>query len=398
MNKIKFFLSIFFVLILLVLTSCEKQNEVVGPVEEDTQNLLDESEVTAESSFLKGYGKRGALFTMTNSAGGNEVLVFERSSDGTLNQQGAYSTGGLGTDGGLGNQGGLILSRSGRLLLVCNAGSNDISLFKVKRNGLDLLDRVPSGGDMPISLAIHGRLVYVLNAGGDGNISGFVVRHHGQLKPLDGSSRPLSGSGTGPAQISFSNNGRVLVVTEKATNQILTYQVNHRGQTDGPEVYASSGATPFGFAFSRKGYLIVSEAFGGAANASATSSYRVYNNGVLDVISPSVASDQTAACWIVITGNGKFAYATNTGSGNITGYRIRHDGSIELLNQDGITGVTGAGSAPIDMAISRGSRYLYSLNSGTQNFSIFKINRDGSLEHIEETGSLPASANGLAAF
>jgi len=398
MNKIKFFSSIFIVLILLVLTSCEQQNELVGPVEEDTQNLLEEPEGIAESSFLKGYGKRGALFTMTNSASGNEVLVFERSSDGTLSLQGAYSTGGLGTGAGLGNQGGLILSRSGRLLLVCNAGSNDISLFKVKRNGLDLLDRVPSGGETPISVSVRGRLVYVLNGGGDGNISGFVLRRHGQLWPLDESSRPLSGSGTGPAQISFSNNGRVLVVTEKATNQILTYKVNHRGLTDGPEVFASSGATPFGFAFSRKGYLIVSEAFGGAANASATSSYRVYNNGGLNVISPSVATNQTAACWIVITDNGKFAYTTNAGSGNISGYRINYDGTIELLNHDGITGVTGAGSAPIDMAVSRGSRYLYSLNSGTQNISIFKINRDGSLEHIEETGSLSASANGLGAF
>jgi len=398
MNTLKIFLGIFSVLLLLVLSSCEKQPDAVGPLNEENQNLLDDSEVTPESSFLKGFGNRGFLFTMTNDAGGNEVRVFERSSDGTLTQQGTYSTGGLGTGAALGNQGGVVLSQSRKLLLVCNAGSNDISIFKVKHSGLDLLDRVPSGGDRPISLAIHGRLVYVLNAGGDGNISGFIVRHNGHLKPIPGSNRPLSGSGTGPAQISFSSNGRVLAVTEKAANQILTYRVNHDGRTSGPEVHASSGNTPFGFAFSNKGYLIVSEAFGGAPNASAVSSYRVFNNGGLDLISPSVLTGQTAACWIVITEDGKFAYTTNAGSGNISGYRIRHTGSIELLDQNGITGVTGPGSSPLDMAISRGNKYLYSLNNGTHNISIFRVKHNGGLEHIEETGSLPAGANGLAAF
>lgn len=398
MNTLKIFFGVVSVLSLLLLSSCEKQPDAVGPQVDENQSLLADSEVTTESEFLKGFGNRGLLFTMTNDAGGNEVLVFERSSDGTLTQQGSYSTGGLGTGAGLGNQGGVILSKGKRLLLVCNAGSNDISVFRVKHGGLSLVDRVPSGGDTPISVTIHGRLVYVLNAGGDGNISGFVVRGNGHLRPISGSERPLSGSGTGPAQIAFSNNGRVLVVTEKAVNQILTYRVDRRGQTDGPEVFASSGNTPFGFAFSHKGYLVVSEAFGGMPNVTAASSYRVYNNGQLNVISPSVASGQTAACWIIITGNDKYAYSTNTGSGNITGYKIRHNGSIELLDPSGISGDTGTGSKPIDMAISRANRYLYSLNSGTQNISIFRIKHDGSLDHIEETGSLPTAANGLAAF
>jgi 6-phosphogluconolactonase len=398
MNTLKVFLGVFSVLMLLALSSCEKQGEVASPFDQGDQSLVDESEATNESEFLRGFGSGGALFTMTNSATVNQVLVFERSSDGTLTEQGAYPTGGLGTGAGLGNQGGVILGQGGKLLLVCNAGSNDISVFRVTSSGLDLLDRVASGGDTPISLTIHDRLVYVLNSGGSGNISGFTLKHDGRLESIAGSSQPLSGSGTGPAQISFSSNGRVLVVTEKPTNQILTYRVNAGGLTDGPDVHASSGNTPFGFAFSSKGYLVVSEAFGGTPGASAASLYRVSNSGDLDVISPSAASGQTAACWIAITGNGKFAYSTNTGSGNITGYKINYNGSLELLDASGISGVTGAGSSPIDMATSRASRYLYSLNGGTQNISIFGINQDGSLDHIGENGSLPAGVNGLAAF
>jgi 6-phosphogluconolactonase len=144
--------------------------------------------------------------------------------------------------------------------------------------------------------------------------------------------------------------------------------------------------------------LVVSEAFGGAANVSAVSSYRVSNSGGLDVISPSVATGQTAACWIAITEDGRFAYTTNAGSGNISGYRIRHDGSIELLDPSGITGVTGPGSTPLDMAISRGNKYLYCFNNGTHDISIFRVRHNGGLEHIEETGNLPVGANGLAVF
>lgn len=398
MIKLKFFLSILSILMLLVLSSCEKQGEVASPLDAESQDLLNESEVAAESEFLRGFDGGGGLFTMTNGGSGNEVLAFERSYDGTLTQKGSYSTGGLGTGSGLGNQGGVVLSDGKRLLLVCNAGSNDISVFRIKHGGLHLVDRFPSGGDTPISVTIHGRLVYVLNAGGAGNISGFVAKGNGHLRPITESERPLSGSGTGPAQISFSNNGRVLVVTEKGTNQILTYRVGRHGRTDGPEINASSGNTPFGFAFTRRGYLVVSEAFGGTPNASAASSYKVSKNGGLDLISPSVASGQTAACWIAITKNGKYAYSTNTGTGNITGYKIGHNGSLELLDPSGISGDIGAGSKPIDMAISRENRYLYSLNSGTQNISIFGIRHNGGLEHIEETGSLPAGLNGLAAF
>ena len=99
-------------------------------------------------------------------------------------------------------------------------------------------------------------------------------------------------------------------MTEKNTNLIDTYDVDlDTGLASGPNPQASAGATPFGFAFDRRGHLIVSEAFGGAADASAVSSYAVAD-GIIDPISPSVATSETAACWIVVTKNGRFAYTT----------------------------------------------------------------------------------------
>lgn len=360
--------------------------------------------VFALSGMALGEGNHypGAVYTMTNSPGGNSILVFDRTADGMLVEAGSYDTGGTGTGGGLGNQGAVLLSKNNRWLFVVNAGSDDISVFAVKRRGLKLVDRIGSGGRRPISLTVDRRILYVLNAGGsvgaEDNITGFKITRNGTLSPLPGSTRPLSADSTGPAQIAFSNDGEVIVVTEKATNNILVYTVEGYGYVGDPKVYASVGATPFGFAFGKRSHLFVSEAFGGAADASAVSSYVVSKDGELEVVSPSVATNQTAACWVVVTKDGRFAYDTNAGSGSISGFHISYDGSITLLDADGRTGVTGDGSGPLDMALSNNGRFLYSLNSGNNTISAFRVTQKGRLIPIDvEAAGVPDGANGLAA-
>jgi 6-phosphogluconolactonase (cycloisomerase 2 family) len=254
----------------------------------------------------------------------------------------------------------------------------------------------PSGGLRPISVTEHRGLVYVLNAGSD-SITGFTLGRNGRLRPLDGSERPLSGAPTDPAQISFTPDGDVLVVTEKATNKIVTFEIGWQGVPGDARVQDSAGQTPFGFAFGKRDTLFVSEAFGGAENASATSSYDIDRNGVLTIISASVGTNQSAACWVVVTPNGRFAYVTNTGSGSISGYAIDFNGTIELLDADGRTALTGDGSAPIDLAITESGRFLYSLNRGTNTIGAFRVHSDGSLTRLPFTGGLPSGANGLAA-
>jgi 6-phosphogluconolactonase len=334
----------------------------------------------------------GAAYTLTNSPTGNAVRVFERTGDGSLTPRGDFATGGTGTGVGLGSQGALVLD--GKHLFAVNPGSDSVSAFAVSKGGLELVDTVPSGGDQPISLTVDDDLLYVLNAGGAGNISGFTVSRGGELSALAGSTRPLSGGGVGPAQVSFDQDGELLAVTEKNTNLIDTYEIGDDGRAAGPTTHASSGATPFGFAFDRRDHLIVSEAFGGAPNKSAVSSYAL-DDSSLEPITESAPTTQTAACWIVVTKDGRFAYTTNTGSASISGYEVSQSGELNLLDADGRTGVTGAG--PTDMALSRSSRFLYSLNSGDNTISAFRIAGDGSLSPIGGVAGLPAGATGLAA-
>ena len=157
----------------------------------------------------------------------------------------------------------------------------------------------------------------------------------------------------------------------------------------------SAGQTPFGFVFNQHGVLIVSEAFGGAVNASAVSSYTVGSGGTLQVVIASVPTTETAACWVAVTNNGKFAYAANTGSASVTGFEVRK-ASLDILNADGKTGNTG--TTPIDAAVSRNSQFLYTLTADSHAISAFAVRQnDGSLSPASGATGLPVGTVGLAA-
>jgi 6-phosphogluconolactonase (cycloisomerase 2 family) len=191
--------------------------------------------------------------------------------------------------------------------------------------------------------------------------------------------RPTSGACLRPphyATVStlLSPDGELLVVTEKASNMIDTYIVDEDGRATGPSVHPSSGATPFGFAFGKHGDLVVSEA-NGVPGGSAASSYDIDEDGALELITGSAPTNQGAACWVVITKNGRYAYTSNAASGSISGFRLNRDGSLRLLDPDGRTGVTG--DNPSDMALSHDSEYLYVRIGRTGAIGAFKIKDNG---------------------
>ena len=252
-----------------------------------------------------------------------------------------------------------------------------------------------SGGLRPISVAEHDGLVYVLNASGAGNVAGFRNRS-GMLEAVAGSVRGLSATtGTGSAQVGFGADGESLVVTEKGTNKLTSYRVHHDGSIGEPIVTASAGLTPFGFAFDKRGNLLVSEAFGGAAGASAMSSYRFTQAAPAQpiLVSASVGTTQAAACWVVITPNGRYAYTTNTASGTISLYGVQRGGQLSLLQ--GVAASSDAG--PIDAAIAPNGRHLFVLNAGSDTITSFSVARDGALGSPSSIGGVPDGANGLAA-
>jgi 6-phosphogluconolactonase len=339
--------------------------------------------------------RSGAVFTSTNAVAGNELLVYTAPREGALTLRARLSTQGQGTGTGLGNQGAVTLSGNGRFVFVVNALSNTVSTFAIRRGGVELRSNVDSGGLRPISVTEHQGIVYVLNADGAGNVTGFR-NVHGTLHPLPGSQQPLSAAGgTAPAQVGFSPDGDVLLVTEKATNKLTSYRVRRDGSIDAPVITTSAGMTPFGFAFDRRGQALVSEAFGGAANASALSSYAFDDKAPAKpmLLTASVGTTQTAACWVVVNPNGRYAYVTNTGSGTISSYAVSRSGHVALSR--GVAATSGAG--PIDAAISADGGELHVLNGRGNSITSFAIARDGTITASGTMTGLPAGSNGLAA-
>lgn len=340
----------------------------------------------------------GGVFTETNDAAHNGVAMYRRAKNGDLTAVGEFSTGGMGTGHGLGSQGSVVLSQDRRWLFAVNAGSNDVSVFSVEPRNLHLVGKFPSGGLAPISVTQHDDLLYVLNGGNPNNITGFRIGDDGHLTQIDGSTRPLSAPMAGPAEVKFSKDGDILIVSEKATNLFSTFTVDDQGVGQGPHSMASSGMTPYGFDFGRRGRIFVSEAFGGTANLGAFSSYGTDENGGMNVITGTAADHETAPCWVVVTRNGRFAYTANTGSSTVSGYAIHRNGSVVLLNGDGVTGSTGAGTKPIDVDESGDGKYLYVLTAGTGSIAVFRIGEEGDLTVTHSVLGIPATWAGLAAY
>jgi 6-phosphogluconolactonase (cycloisomerase 2 family) len=337
------------------------------------------------------------VFTSSNSASGNELLVYARGDDGTLALLTRTGTGGLGSGAGLGSQGAVTLSGDGRFVFVVNAGSNTVTTFELRPQTLRLASVVATGGEHPISVSEQGGVVYVLNDGAAGNVVGFRnVR--GSLQPIAGAVGELSVSGgAGPAQVGLSDRGDTLVVSEKNTNKLTSYAVNGDGSLGSKVVTASPGATPFGFAFSRRNKLVVTEAAGGATGASTVSSYRIAPKDPDQpvVVSAAVPDTQSAACWVAVTPDGRYAYVANTGSSTVSSYRFGAGGQITLV--EAAAGDTGSGSAPADTAVSADGHQLYVRNGRTATISAFAIDADGSLQAQALVNDLPAAAVGLAA-
>src|SRR5215472_14294479 len=349
--------------------------------------------LSTKPSMAQGRDEPGAVYVLSNQSP-NSVLVYGRAANGTLSFSGSFLTGGMGAGTGvdpLGSQGSIVLGSGNRFLFAVNAGSNDVSALAVDATGLHLrlLDRESSGGTQPVSVAVNGNLVYVVN--GSGSIQGFTFDPvSGHLSAIPGSSQALpGGASAGPGQIGISPDGAVLIVTEKSTNQLDTWQINAQGAAvNGTTIGSGAGTVPFGFTFIQPRVSLVTD-----AGLSALASYQVNDDATLDLITDAVPDGGKANCWVVVTKNGRYAYVTNTGSANISSYTIARDGSVSLLNTAAASSIT----LPIDSALSENSHFLFVREGATGTMAEFRVESDGSLTPIGTVGGLPNGAQGLAA-
>lgn len=340
-----------------------------------------------------------AVYTLSNPDGSNTVAAYLRASTGSLSRMGSFETGGHGIGAGLGSQGALTFDARTQRFFAVNPGDDTISMLALDRDGhLEVMDVVASGGKRPISITVHGDLVYVANQGDVGgaaanpNISGFRVADD-TLAPIDGSTRPLSATtDVRPTNIAFTPDGEILVVAERFAHRLSTFAVVD-GVAQPGQFQTSAGMQPFALDFSPEGHLVVAEVGPGAPNGSSVSSYAISATGALTPITPALATDQTAACWIVVAGG--FAYVANAASATITGVAIAEDGQLSLRDAGGVTAPTGPGA--IDLAVTPDRGFLYSLSGNPRAIHIYEIAADGSLTEHAALSTVSPTAAGLVA-
>jgi 6-phosphogluconolactonase len=362
-----------------------------------TSPLAPEQALTSRGEGEIHRPSEGAVFVTTNGATRNEVKAFRRATDGSLSPLGTFATGGTGI-GGVGDpltsQSVAAISPDHELLFVANAGSNDVSVFRIKKDGLKLVDRVPSAGSFPVSVAVTNDAVYVLNAGSN-EVGIFGYNESGNLRARGKASLSANAAGGG-TEVRVSPDGRFLDVTERLTNTIDAFRIGEHGNLAAPTQSASAGQTPFGFQFTPAGLVVISEA--GSASAS---SYDQARNGTLTPVSSSISNgDQGAPCWLVVDPRGRYAYTANAGGSSVSGYSIANDGKLTLLTPGGRTGDLGTGAQPLDIDFGGDGRFLYILKNGTGTIGAFAVNQDGTLTPLADTQGLLARAGfmGLAAF
>jgi 6-phosphogluconolactonase len=333
-----------------------------------------------------------AVYVQTNEPDNNHVIAFRRAADGALEELGVYPTGGAG-DGvpHLTSQGSVILSGEGGHLLVANADSGDVSVFRVSDDGLELLQTVVTG-TVPKSIAEQDGLVYVLNTG-DPSLVGFRLGSQG-LEALADSRRPLAADGD-PAQVGFAPDGSRLVVTERGTDSIVVFEVGADGQLGEPAAHPSAGPTPYGFAFTSGGTLVVTEAFGAQTGKAAASSY-VLDNDSVSPVTRSIGNGRSEICWAVVSKDDRYAFTTNFADGAVSRWAIGDDGRIEL--DDAVASVAVEGQPGLrDEDLSSDGRFLYAIDADSQRIFGWAVGDGGSLEPLGSWEGVPATVAGLAA-
>ena len=324
-------------------------------------------------------GARHAVFVQTDNLAGNQVAAYHRSHDGTLTLTGSYATGGLGGQlagsvvDHLASQGSLGYAAQSGLLLAVNAGSSTVSAFSVRGDHLALRQVIGSGGTFPVSVAVRGDLVFVLNAENGGSVQGYRI-FFGRLFPIPGSNRALGLNPAAtpqftntPGQVAFSPDGTQLIVTTKANgNDIDVFGAGPGGRLSAvPVVNSEPGTVPFAITFDQAGHLVIAD-----AGTNALSTFALSPSGTVTLID-SVGTGQSATCWVAPAGGTLFA--SNAGSASISGYAASASGELTLL------GRTSTDPGTVDASATPGGRFLYVQTGGNGIVDEFRVGNGGTL-------------------
>jgi uncharacterized protein (TIGR03000 family) len=340
--------------------------------------------------------KGGHVYTINNDLARNAVAVYEMSPDGTLAEVpgSPFTTGGKGLGGGdIDEQGAIRVA--GDFVLAVNPGSDSVAVLRKGEQGRLTPVRgspFPSNGNTPLSLTVHGDLVYVANQAPNfanpvrkPNLTGFRLGRDGKLTPVENSTIEFPAE-RGPAQAEFAPDGKTLVVTSgfqgDDSSAVHSYKVMADGTlTEGERSPAKpSGASgTVGFSWAPTGDRVFVSNFRG----SAVTVFDIDQTaGAIKQMGGAVGDDEKAACWTAISADGKTLYVANFVSNSISAFDVAADGKLKLLG----TAKRRAGADPDtkDIELSKDGKYLYAVGSGAKQIAVFRIGADRMPKELPE--------------
>jgi hypothetical protein len=310
------------------------------------------------SAAGSGYG----VYVSTNPNGPNTVEAFKRNAKtGILTSVGSFDTGGYGLTAINGAQSHAVACTQTHVF-VTNAGSNDFSVFRIMNNsGLELATTVPSLGVRPVSLAINGKTLYVLNQGQPGvapaRCVGFSIDTEEDPVELDVSAVEFEATDV-PTDIFFTQNGVRLVVLQNGANAIDTFTVGADGGLTAQQRLTNVNA-PFGGAKHPRQPFVAFAALADDASPGVIS-IRATGTAIPAIVSKLTAPSAVDPCWAATTPNGKRLWTSNFQPASLSLYSVKSNGRLAAVST-----YTPTSDSPgaLDIAVDPRGKFLYQLRA-----------------------------------
>jgi 6-phosphogluconolactonase (cycloisomerase 2 family) len=410
-------------------------------------------------------GRGGHLYMQTNEIR-NAVVHYRRGEDGKITEVDRVSTGGAGSGtfkpisgqesapNAFEGAGSVILSADRRLLFATNGGDNSVSSFAVAEDGrLTLVHRKSTGNPIDgksgtaksLAFAASKGILYVLHSFGPDHLRLMSVDSEGELTPqpqrytvntpdktdriptmavlspngkflLVGTTfdRPIAHVGTYPDGSPIlwvpQTDGTYRVIASNAPDPdgLIVFPVRDDGTLGAAKFQDGKAGSPFYLAFlkSKPDTFVIGYAVGdGCALAT------IEEDGKLTV-GPIAKIDTSAGlpselCWLGISPDDRFVFATNFGYSYVTSYRINGK-ELEIACDPACPKVPGDGTArglnttvtsgPADNWVTPDGAFLYQIYGNAAKLVGYATQPNGSLKEVTSVQIPYNSPQGLAGF
>lgn len=404
----------------------------------------------------------GHLYIQTNEIK-NVVIHYAREADGTISEVERLATGGAGSGlykpisgqesapNAFEGAGSVILTSDRRFLFATNGGDNSVSSFGVSDDGkLTLIDvrrtgnvvagrsgtakslaHLPESGTLVVLHSFGPDHIRLMSVDADGRLrarpEGYTVntpdkqRRVSTMVVLSPDQRFLVVGTTFDQPADANPDGSPILWVDHpdgskksvASNApdpdgIIVFAVKKDGSLGEGMFQDGGGGSPFypAFLHHRPDQFVIGYAVAdGVAIARLDEDGRIGTGPVVKI--DTGAGLPSELCWLAVSPDDRWVFATNFGYSNISSFRIDGD-VISLVHDSACPKVPGDGtfralngtvsSGPSDNLITADGNYLYQIYANASMLIGYEVQPDGSLREVTSVGIPYNSPQGLAGF